>query len=166
MQLNNLPKIVTPSLKRVGRGHGSGLGKTSGRGMKGQKAREGVGLSFEGGQLRLIKRLPFKRGVGNKAGSQTLAIDISYLSLLPAGSLVNVETLINSGIVSPAEAKKRKIKILGGGSLEVALKVQLPVTSQAATKIKSAGGEVLVDSTGSPHPELTESKGEIITSPK
>lgn len=143
MQLNNLPKIVSPSLKRVGRGHGSGLGKTSGRGMKGQKAREGVGLSFEGGQLRLIKRLPFRRGVGNKAGSQTLAIDIANLASLPAGSLVNVETLTQSGIVSSSEAKKRKIKILGGGTIEVALKVQLPVTAQAASKIKSAGGEVL-----------------------
>lgn len=149
MQLNKLPKIVTPSLKRVGRGHGSGLGKTSGRGMKGQKAREGVGLSFEGGQLRLIKRLPFKRGVGNKSGSQTLALDISLLSSLPVGSLVNVETLVNSGIVSRSEAKKRKIKILGGGTLAVALKVELPVTSQAATKIKNAGGEVLEITTSS-----------------
>ena len=149
MRLNKLTKITTPSLKRVGRGHGSGLGKTSGRGMKGQKAREGVGLSFEGGQLRLIKRLPFRRGVGNKSGSQTLAIDIANLSSLPSGSLVNVETLIKSGIISPTEAKKRKIKILGGGTLEVALKVELPVTSQAATKIKNAGGEVLEITTSS-----------------
>lgn len=149
MKLSKLTKIVAPSQKRVGRGHGSGLGKTSGRGMKGQKAREGVRLSFEGGQLRLIKRLPFRRGVGNKAGSQTLAIPLSALGTLPRGSLVNVETLVASGIVSASEAKKRKIKILGGGTLEVALKVELPVTSQAATQIKNAGGEVLEITTSS-----------------
>ncbi|HET7713958.1 MAG TPA: 50S ribosomal protein L15 [Patescibacteria group bacterium] len=147
MKLSNLTKIVTPSQKRVGRGHGSGLGKTSGRGMKGQKAREGVRLSFEGGQLRLIKRLPFRRGVGNRGGSQTLSVPVSALGVLPRGSLVNVETLVASGIVSASEAKKRKIKILGDGVLEVALEVQLPVTSQAATKIKSAGGQVLENPT-------------------
>lgn len=70
MKLSNLPKIKQNPKKRLGRGQGSGKGKTSGRGMKGQKARSKTQLGFEGGQLKLIKRLPFVRGVGFKGPYQ------------------------------------------------------------------------------------------------
>lgn len=66
MNLNYLPKIKSKPKKRIGRGQGSGKGKTAGRGLKGQKARNRTRLGFEGGQLKLIKRLPFVRGVGFK----------------------------------------------------------------------------------------------------
>lgn len=148
MKLNQLPKQVTKMpKKRVGRGHGSGLGKTSGRGMKGQKAREGVALSFEGGQLRLIKRLPFRRGIGNTPRTETLAVNVEDLNTLPKGKKVNVETLIEAGIISASDAKKRRIKILGSGDLKVALEVELPVSREAAAKITKAGGQVLENST-------------------
>lgn len=155
MKLSSLPKLVTPSKKRVGRGHGSGLGKTAGRGTKGQKARERIQTSFEGGQLRLIKRLPFRRGVGNTAGSETLAVNLSELSRLPKGAIVNIDSLVAAGIISSGEAKKRKIKVLGGGELKVALKVELQVSSSAAKKITDAGGQV-VGSTSSPQVGLTK----------
>lgn len=147
MKLNNLPKQITPlPKKRVGRGHGSGKGKTSARGTKGQKARERIQSSFEGGQLRLIKRLPFRRGVGNLASSETLAINLDDLNKLSKGTKVNLEALIESGIISEGEAKKRKIKVLGDGEIKVALKVELPVSSSAAKKIIAAGGQVIADS--------------------
>ena len=149
MKLNELPKQVSPSKKRVGRGHGSGLGKTSGRGSKGQKARERIQTSFEGGQLRLIKRLPFRRGVGNPVGAETLAVNLDDLNRLPKGAKVNVETLVEAGIVSAGEAKKRKIKVLGGGELKVSLKVELPVSNEAAKKIADAGGQVVTISSDS-----------------
>ena len=149
MKLNELPKQVTSSKKRVGRGHGSGLGKTAGRGSKGQKARERIQTSFEGGQLRLIKRLPFRRGVGNPAGAETLAVNLDDLNRLPKEATVNVESLVEAGIVSLGEAKSRKIKVLGGGDLKVALKVELPVSASAAKKIADAGGQVVTISSDS-----------------
>src|SRR5438309_1533526 len=110
MRLDKLSKqAVHRPNRRIGRGHGSGKGKTSGRGTKGQKARGQVGTSFEGGQLRLIKRLPFRRGVGNKAGSNGLSINLSDLKIFKSGSRVNTHTLIQSGLIAAGEARKRKI---------------------------------------------------------
>jgi large subunit ribosomal protein L15 len=148
MKLDKLPKQITSkSLKRVGRGHGSGRGKTSGRGMKGQKAREGIQLSFEGGQLRLIKRLPFRRGMGNKAAAEALAVNLEDLKSFKKDDRVNVATLIEAGIISAGEAKKRKIKILAAGEVSTALKIELPASREAAKKITAAGGQVLENTT-------------------
>ncbi len=143
MQLNSLPKITKKRLKRVGRGHGSGRGKTSGRGTKGQKARRKIALSFEGGALPLVKRLPFLRGRGrNKIfKNSTIHINVGKLNLLPAKSVVDLESLLKYGIVKD-EAKKTGVKILGNGELKVALKVRLPVSAGGKKKIEKAHGTV------------------------
>jgi large subunit ribosomal protein L15 len=144
MKLESLAKVKMAKAKKiVGRGHGMGKGKTSGRGTKGQKARENVRLGFEGGQLRIIKRLPFRRGVGNKPGSNTLGITLSDLSRLPQGSKVNAETLSQVGIVSLGEISRRPLKILGTGELKIALIIEIPATPGAAKKIEAVGGKVL-----------------------
>jgi large subunit ribosomal protein L15 len=151
MKLEALPKqaLVKPA-KRVGRGQASGKGKTAGRGTKGQKARGRVRLGFEGGQLRLIKRLPFRRGVGNKSSAPALGVNIERLTVFKKNATVNIDSLIAVGLISPGEAKKRKIKILGHGDLIVALKVELPATKSATKKIIAAGGQVTNGSTNSP----------------
>lgn len=146
MKIHELTSITTRPSKRLGRGHGSGKGKTSARGMKGQKARGSIRLGFEGGQLRLIKRLPFKRGVGNKPVKDTIGVNLDRLEVFKKGETVNVATLLEKGLVSPREVKKRTIKILGRGDLAVALKVEVPTSSSAATKITAAGGSVLENS--------------------
>lgn len=135
------------SKKRVGRGHSSGKGKTSGRGTKGQKAREQVRLGFEGGQLPIIKRLPMRRGIGNPKGAEALVVNIEDLKILKSGQKVNVETLTAVGLISSSEAKKRKIKILGQGEISIPLKLELPASAEAAKKILAAGGKTLENST-------------------
>lgn len=143
MQLNSLPGITDRKLKRVGRGHGSGRGKTSGRGTKGQKARRKIALSFEGGALPLIKRLPFLRGRGkNKAFKpRPVGVNVEKLNLLPSKSVVDLESLLKYGIVGK-EAKKTGVKIIGNGQLSVALTVKLPLSSGARQKIEKAHGTV------------------------
>lgn len=138
-----MPKIVEKRKKRVGRGWGSGRGKTAGRGTKGQKAREKIKAGFEGGQTPLIRRLPLARGYGNYAPSKKpIPVNLKFLNLLPKDSLVNLETLIAAKIVDEKAAKKFGVKILGDGELKVALKVALPTSAQAAKKIIAAGGKV------------------------
>ncbi len=145
MQLNKLPAQTTRSNKIVGRGHGSGKGKTSARGMNGQKSKESIQQSFEGGQLRIIKRLPFKRGVGNPAGANALIVNVGDLAKFAKGAEINVDSLIASGLVSAGDSRRRKIKILGNGEIGLALIVQLPTSKEAAKKIIAAGGQVLED---------------------
>lgn len=144
MKVHELPKTVTRSKKRLGQGHGSGRGKTSGRGTKGQKARGKIKASFEGGQLPLIKRLPLKRGKGrNKSlNLKQLAINVKYLNIFAKDSVVNLTSLIKMGVLK-AEAAKEKVKILGDGELKVALKVELPCSKGAKLKIEKAGGQVV-----------------------
>jgi large subunit ribosomal protein L15 len=81
MDLSNLQKLTTKKKKRVGLGHGSGRGKTSGRGTKGLKARGSVPLDFEGGALPLIKRLPFLRGKGKNSINKAISLNVSVLNL-------------------------------------------------------------------------------------
>lgn len=146
MKLESLPKYKKVSDKRVGRGHASGKGKTSARGVKGQKAKERIPHSFEGGQLPIVKRLPMLRGVGNIRGQEAIVVNVDDLESFKKGQRVNVETLIEAGLVSSSEAKKRKIKILGQGELSVGLKVELPTSKEAAKKILAAGGQVIENS--------------------
>jgi large subunit ribosomal protein L15 len=143
MDLSNLPKITTKSFRRVGRGHGSGRGKTAGRGTKGQKARRNIPLAFEGGALPLVKRLPFLRGRGrNKVFKpKPIEITISRLNALPKKSKVDIDTLIKHGLVKD-NAKKQGVKILSNGDLAVPLIVRLPVSDSARKKIEKAGGTV------------------------
>lgn len=150
MKLHNLPKLVEPSKKRLGRGHGSGRVKTAGRGTKGQKARGKIKPAFEGGQLPLIKKLPLQRGKGrNKALRHgPVIVNVKYLNLLSKDSEVTIETLIKAGIIKNDEARSLGVKILGDGELKIPLKVNLPCSNGARAKIEKAGGEIIQNSKG------------------
>ena len=124
---------------RRGRGHGSGNGKTAGKGHKGQKARSGGGVraGFEGGQMPLYRRLP-KRGFTNRNTKNIVGINVSALDRFEADSVVTVETLIEAGIVkNPRDG----VKILGNGELSKKLTVKVNAFSEGAkAKIEAAGG--------------------------
>jgi len=144
MKLESLPKTTDRKKKRLGQGHGSGRGKTGGRGTKGQKARNKISISFEGGALALIKRLPFRRGRGknNVFKEKPIEINVKVLNLLKKNSTVNIDTLAKSRIVDKKEAGIYGVKILGDGELAIPLIVNLPVSKGAAKKIEKAGGKV------------------------
>ena len=144
MNISDLGKVTTKSKKRVGQGHGSGRGKTSGRGTKGQKARNKVAIYFEGGALPLTKRLPFLRGKGrNRSLKPTpVVVNVQALTVFAKGTVVDMETLAKQGLLELEEAKQNGVKILGDGDLGVALTVKLPTSKSAAEKITKAGGTV------------------------
>jgi large subunit ribosomal protein L15 len=126
--------------KRVGRGIGSGLGKTSGRGHKGQNSRSGGGVrpGFEGGQNPLYRRLP-KRGFTNRNRIEYAIVNLEQLNQFAAGTEITPELLLESGILS---SPKDGIKILGNGELTVKLSVKANKFSQSAVdKIQAAGGQ-------------------------
>lgn len=127
---------------RRGRGHGSGNGKTAGKGHKGQKARSGAPRpGFEGGQMPLYRRLP-KRGFTCPNSKEIVAVNISSLEAFENDSVVTVETLIEAGIV---RNPKDGVKILGGGELTKKLTVQANAFSGSAKeKIESLGGKAEV----------------------
>lgn len=131
--------------KRLGRGIGSGTGKTSGKGHKGQNARSGGGVrpGFEGGQMPLFRRLP-KRGFTNIFKKEYAVINVSDLNAFENGAEVTPEILINSGIIKKAKAKDG-VRILGEGELNVKLTVKAQHFSKsAAEKIEAAGGKAEV----------------------
>ena len=144
MAWHKLKKIKKSSKKRLGQGYGSGRGKTAGRGTKGQKAKGKISLTFEGGALPLIKRLPFRRGKGkNKVfKKKPMVVNIKILNLLKKDSIVDLQALIKNKIVDEKDAKMYGVKILGEGDLRIPLTVNLPVSKGAANKIKKAGGKV------------------------
>ena len=128
--------------KRVGRGHGSGSGKTAGRGTKGQKARTGgnVPARFEGGQTPMVERLPFKRGFTNIFRVEYNEINLSQLASLPEGTYVTPEFLKQAGLI---KSTSRPTKILASGELDHPLTVKADKFSSAARqKIEAAGGTV------------------------
>src|SRR5579859_628245 len=133
--------------KRVGRGHGSGRGKTAGRGTKGQKARTGgkIHRAFNGGQTRLSKRLPFVRGLGNTTFSDEYAIvNVFDLEAFEAGSEVHAEQLVAQGLMTPAKGRGL-IKVLGDGELDHPLTVHAhKFSATARAKIEAAGGTVTI----------------------
>ena len=141
MDLSNL-RPAEGSVKsdnfRRGRGHGSGNGKTAGKGHKGQKARSGAPrLGFEGGQMPLYRRIP-KRGFKNRNRLEIVAINISALKKFDNGADVTVDTLIESGIV---KNPKDGVKILGNGELTKKLNVKANAFSASAKeKIEALGG--------------------------
>lgn len=127
---------------RRGRGHGSGNGKTAGKGHKGQKARSGAPRpGFEGGQMPLYRRLP-KRGFTNRNSKEIVGINVDALNRFEDGAVVTVETLVESGVISnPRDG----VKILGNGELTKKLTVKVNAFSASAEeKIKAAGGTVEV----------------------
>ena len=133
--------------KRIGRGHGSGRGKTAGRGTKGQKARTGgtIHRAFNGGQTRLSKRLPFLRGLGNSnlAFRKDYAIvNLTHLASFEAGAHVTPTELAEQGFMSLTESKGL-VKILGDGELDHALTVRAhKFSASARAKIEAAGGSI------------------------
>ncbi|MFA5637393.1 MAG: 50S ribosomal protein L15 [Anaerovoracaceae bacterium] len=133
----------TTAQKRKGRGPASGLGKTSGRGHKGQNARSGGGvrLGFEGGQMPLYRRLP-KRGFTNIFGTTYSTINVDDLNRFEAGTIVTPALLIETGLVSKM---KDGVKILGDGKLEKNISVKAHKFSKTAVeKIEAAGGKAEV----------------------
>jgi large subunit ribosomal protein L15 len=126
--------------KRVGRGISAGQGKTAGRGTKGQGARSGggKGVYFEGGQLPLARRLPFKRGFTNIRKIYYTPVNLFSLSELDAGTEVTLEVLATVGLIKKPTSP---VVILGEGELDVPLKIQAHRFSKSAIeKIESAGG--------------------------
>jgi len=148
MNINSLIKTTEKSKRRLGQGHGSGRVKTSGRGTKGQNARNKVPLYFEGGALPLIKRLPFRRGKGkNKLfKKKPIVINVKALSLLGKDTVVDLKTLVKHNIVDEKEAKIYGVKILGDGELKLPLTIKLPISKSAIEKVKKAGGRIELDS--------------------
>ena len=123
---------------RVGRGHGSGNGKTAGKGHKGQKARSGAPRpGFEGGQMPLYRRLP-KRGFTNRNTKDIVSINITELNRFEDGAVVTIETLVENGVI---KSPKDGVKILGNGELTKKLTVKANAFSaSAAEKIQALGG--------------------------
>ena len=145
MKLHDLKPAVgaTTAPKRLGRGVGSGLGKTSGKGHKGAKARTGGGKrpGFEGGQMPLTMRLP-KRGVTNIFRKEYVAVNIDRLEMFEDGAVVTPVTLIEYGIIKNVQDG---VKILGNGEITKKLTVQANKFSESAKqKIEAAGGKAEV----------------------
>ena len=141
--LNNTAKIITPK-KRVGRGIGSGKGKTSGRGVKGQKSRSGVAIkSFEGGQMPLYRRLP-KRGFNPINKKKIAKINLDQLQGFVDKKRVNPENLINLEVLKNSKVINKtysKFKILGNGNLTTKIDIEADFSSIAAKeKIEKLGG--------------------------
>ena len=133
----------TASQKRLGRGNGSGLGKTSGKGHKGAKARSGGGKrpGFEGGQMPLYRRVP-KRGFNNVFGTEYAEVNVERLEVFEDGDVVNAKTLLEKKII---RKELDGVKVLGGGDLTKKLTVQAAkFTGSAKEKIEAAGGKAEV----------------------
>ena len=145
MNLHELSPAAGSNTKacRKGRGHGSGNGKTAGRGHKGQWARSGGGVrvGFEGGQMPLARRLP-KRGFHNIFAKPLEAVNVSALEKFEDGAVVNVQALLEKGVLSKCQYG---VKILGKGEITKKLTVQATAFSASAKeKIEAAGGKAEV----------------------
>ncbi len=145
MKLHELSPAAgsTKDVKRIGRGHGSGQGKTAGKGHKGQKARSGGGVrpGFEGGQTSLARRTP-KRGFNNIFATNYATVNVSALDVFKDGTVVDTELLKAAGII---KKELDGVKILGNGELSKNLTVKAAAFSASAKeKIEKAGGKAEV----------------------
>ncbi len=145
MRLHDLSPVEgsKKEAKRIGRGHGSGQGKTAGKGHKGQKARAGRGMriGFEGGQMPLQRRVP-KRGFNNIFAKNIVSVNVGTLEKFDNGTVVDVQALIAAGIVKNSFDG---VKILGNGNLTKKLTVKVSAYSESAkAKIEAAGGKAEV----------------------
>src|SRR5919205_1594723 len=146
MRLNELqpPAGSTRERVRIGRGHGSGKVKTGGKGYKGQNARAGGGVPpyFEGGQLPLIRKLPYRRGFTNPFRVEFREVNVRDLADFPAGSTVGPDEFETAGVL---RGKSGPVKVLGQGDLSVRLTVRAHKFSAGAReKILAAGGEAVI----------------------
>jgi len=144
MKLHSLTKTIKNKKRRLGQGHGSGRVKTSGRGTKGQNARSSRALSFEGGALPLIKRLPFRRGKdkNNSYRKIPVIVNLKNLESLKEGTVVDVKSLVAAKIIKESDAKEYGVKILGDGKITKSYIIKLPISKRAAKKIEEAGGKI------------------------
>ncbi len=150
MKLNEIKDNLgsTKSRKRIGRGIGSGTGKTSGKGHKGQKSRSGVSIKgFEGGQMPIHRRLP-KRGFTNVKRVNYTELNLDNIQKLIDGKkidpkkLINYKTILDLGLV---KSKKAKIKILGKGDIKVKIDIEVSaISSSAKENIEKIGGSVII----------------------
>jgi large subunit ribosomal protein L15 len=151
--------------KRYGRGIGSGHGKTSGRGHKGAKARSGYSgrIGWEGGQMPLYRRVP-KRGFNNKNFRKFFTIiNVADLNSFEAGSVVDLATVLQAGLVSK-EKGGDLFKVLGHGTLERALTIRVDaITGSARAKVEAAGGKVELIPTRQYRPKFTRRDGSVST---
>ena len=134
---------ATKSSRRIGRGHGSGWGKTAGKGHKGQKARSGGSIrpGFEGGQMPLQRRIP-KRGFNNIFAKKIVSVNVGSLEVFEDGAEVTAAALIEKGII---KKEYDGVKILAGGKLSKKLDVKASAFSESAKeKIEAAGGKAEV----------------------
>src|SRR3972149_5602953 len=138
MRLDQLIKLKKSRKKRLGRGIGSGKGKTAARGTKGQKARGKIPIGFTA-DLPLYKKLPLRRGLGNpKLTFKNKILTLSDLNVFPSRATVDMEQLLKMKIINEKEAQ-RGVKVLGMGELKKALIVKVPVSKGAFTKIVQKG---------------------------
>ncbi|MDP9379051.1 MAG: 50S ribosomal protein L15 [Chloroflexota bacterium] len=149
MKQNELgaPEGANRDRKRVGRGYGSGHGKTSGRGQKGQGSRSGGNTrpGFEGGQLPLLRRMPYKRGFTSPFKKHYEIVNLAALEGIPAGAEVTPDSLLAMGLIDRRQAttEEFRVKLLGDGDIASALNVRLHRVSKGArAKIEAAGGTV------------------------
>ena len=144
MEIHDLgPAVKGKNRNRVGRGIGSGNGKTAGKGHKGQKARTGgkIRRGFEGGQTPLYRRIP-KRGFNNIFSIEYACVNVSDLERFENGTVVNMELLLNEGLVRKELAG---LKVLGNGNLTKKLTVEAKkITASAKEKIEAVGGKIEV----------------------
>ncbi|MBL6758472.1 MAG: 50S ribosomal protein L15 [Pelagibacteraceae bacterium] len=146
MQLNTFNKKIHKAKKRVGRGIGSGLGKTSGRGVKGQKSRSGVSIkAYEGGQMPLYRRLP-KRGFNSLYKKEkNIAINLDKISKLIDNKKIDSSKSIDlrKFLLKPKTPKKIKVKVLGTGEISTKVTILADHFSKSAqAKIEKAGGKI------------------------
>ena len=144
-QLNNREKINKPKI-RVGRGIGSGKGKTSGRGIKGQKSRSGVAIkSFEGGQMPLYRRLP-KRGFNSISTDQIAILNLDKIQSYIDSKRINASDILNSDLLKKLKIINKnstKLKILGGGEIKNKVNIEANLASKAAVeKLEKIGGSI------------------------
>jgi large subunit ribosomal protein L15 len=146
IKINTLPRIIKKRNKRLGQGLGSGKGKTSGRGTKGQSSRGVIKARNSIRNSSYIRRLPLYRGkYRNKSIKiKPFIININQLNIFQKNDVVNIETLIKKGIInSDLMGEKIHIKILSEGELKIPLQIALPCSKSAARKIQKAGGIIV-----------------------
>ena len=145
IELNNRPKIKKPKI-RVGRGIGSGKGKTSGRGVKGQKSRSGVAIkSFEGGQMPLYRRLP-KRGFNSLQKENIAILNLDKIQFLINKKTINTNDILNSSTLKKLNLinkNSKKLKILGTGEIKDKINIEADLASKSAlAKLEKIGGSI------------------------
>ena len=145
IKLNNRPKLNKPKI-RVGRGIGSGKGKTSGRGVKGQKSRSGVAIkSFEGGQMPLYRRLP-KRGFNPMKKNQIAILNLDKIQSYIDKKSINIGDVLNSSLLKKLDLIKKdtnKLKILGSGEIKDKINIEADLASKSAIeKLEKIGGSI------------------------